>query len=88
MTPTGWLNLYMQIYYDNRTKDSFRGNQGNGNDNFLFPKYSSYQFIKASHLIDLLSFDPGYLLFNYSIIAASAMYFMFGRTVALKVSGI
>lgn len=88
MTPTGWLNLYMQIYYDNRTKDSFRGNQGNGNDNFLFPKYSSYQFIKASHLIDLLSFDPGYLLFNYSIIAASAMYFMFGRTVALKVSGL
>ncbi|KAK4871549.1 hypothetical protein RN001_015673 [Aquatica leii] len=85
MTPTGWLNLYMQIHSvcDKKENDNFDTEY-----NFFFPQYSSYQFVCASHLIDLFTLDPGYLLFSYSVIAASAMYFSFGKKVALKVSGL
>ncbi|KAB0800946.1 hypothetical protein PPYR_05300 [Photinus pyralis] len=81
MTPTGWLNLYMQIHClnENTGKDP--------NFNFMFPQYSPFAFVRASNLLDLFTLDPNYLLFSYSVIAAAAVYFIYGRTVALKVSG-
>lgn len=85
MTPTTWLNLYMQIYCSNDY--SKKQLEVDAQDNFHFPQYSAYQFIRASHLIDLFSMDPGFLRFSYSVIAAGAMYYIFGKEVAISVSG-
>lgn len=87
MTPTGWLNLYMQIHFDSKKCCKAETKVNNVNRSFFFPQYSAYQFIRGSHLIDLFSLDPGFLLFNYSVIAAGSMYYLFGRSVALNVSG-
>lgn len=86
MTPTGWLNLYMQLHYNSEkiAEQCFRHEPSR---DFIFPQYSTHQFLQASHLIDLFSLDPGFLLYTYSVIAAAAMYFMFGRNVAMNVSG-
>lgn len=76
----------MQIYFDaqNVVRQKLHHEI---NRNFLFPQYSGYQFIRASQIIDLFSLDPGFLRFSYSVIAAAAMYFIFGKKVALNVSG-
>ncbi|KAL1489143.1 hypothetical protein ABEB36_014085 [Hypothenemus hampei] len=87
MTPSDWLNLYMQIHFQAPSvvrrkllQDTTR--------NFLFPQYSGYQFTRASQMIDAFSLDPGFLKFSYSTLAAAAMYFMYGKQVALDVSGL
>ncbi|GJQ67392.1 hypothetical protein Trydic_g5086 [Trypoxylus dichotomus] len=85
MTPTTWLNLYLQIYCSNDFKKSQI--EIRNQTSFHFPQYSAYQFVRASHLIDLFSMDPGFLRFSYSIIAAGAMYYIFGKEVAESVSG-
>ncbi|KAF5281208.1 hypothetical protein FQR65_LT14823 [Abscondita terminalis] len=84
MTPTGWLNVYMQIHSvcDRNDREELDTEK-----NFFYPQYSSYQFVWTSHLMDLFTLDPEYFLFSYSVIAASAMFFSFGKKVALKVSG-
>lgn len=86
MTPSGWLNLYMQIYYDGKSvaKQKLHNEI---NFNFIYCQYSGYQFVRASQIIDLFSLDPGFLRYSYSVIAAAAMYFIFGKQVALSVSG-
>ncbi|XP_072386359.1 G1/S-specific cyclin-E [Diabrotica undecimpunctata] len=87
MTPSDWLNLYMQIHFQvgNVTRQKLHIDV---NRAFFFPQYSGYQFTRASQLIDMLSLDPGFLKFSYSTIAAAAMYFMYGKTVALTTSGL
>lgn len=87
MTPTGWLNLYMQLHY-NTEKIAEQCHRHEPSRDFIFPQYSAFQFLQASNLIDLFSLDPGFLLYTYSIIAAAAMYFLYGRKVAMEVSGI
>ncbi|XP_057658839.1 G1/S-specific cyclin-E1 [Diorhabda carinulata] len=87
MTPSDWLNLYMQIHFQvgNVTRQKLHVDM---NRQFFFPQYSGYQFTRASQLLDMLSLDPGFLKFSYSTIAAAAMYFMYGKTVALNTSGL
>lgn len=58
------------------------------NGDFIYPKYSGYEFIRASQIIDLFSLDPGFLRYAYSIIAAAAVYFVHGKAIALNVSGL
>ncbi|XP_044256355.1 uncharacterized protein LOC123006157 isoform X2 [Tribolium madens] len=85
-TPTDWLNLYMQLHH--KSTDFIRTKLNmDFNKDFVFPQYSAYQFTRASQLIDLLSLDPGFLKFGYSVIAAAAMYYMYGRDTAVAVSG-
>lgn len=86
-TPSGWLNLYLQIHTDAR-KVADQGMHRDINSDFIYPKYSGYEFIRASQIIDLFSLDPGFLRFAYSIIAAAAVYFVHGKNVALNVSGL
>lgn len=87
MTPSSWLNLYMQIHYN---ADVIKQCKMLSLDNkyFEYPQYSAYEFVRASHLIDLFSMDAGFLKFNYSTIAAAAMFYTYGEEVALKVSGL
>jgi cyclin E len=85
-TPSDWLNLYMQLHF--KSSDIVRTALNmDFNKDFIFPQYSAYQFTRASQLMDLLSLDPGFLKFGYSVIAAAAMYFMYGKEIALSVSG-
>jgi hypothetical protein len=86
-TPSDWLNLYMQLHF--KSSDIVRTALNmDFNKDFIFPQYSAYQFTRASQLMDLLSLDPGFLKFGYSVIAAAAMYFMYGKEIALSVSGL
>ncbi|KAH1015773.1 hypothetical protein HUJ04_007108 [Dendroctonus ponderosae] len=87
MTPSDWLNLYMQIHFQAPTVIKRRLNPDTTRS-FLFPQYSGYQFTRASQMIDAFSLDPGFLKFSYSTLAAAAIYFMYGKQVALDVSGI
>ncbi|KAG5899043.1 hypothetical protein JTB14_000067 [Gonioctena quinquepunctata] len=87
MTPSDWLNLYMQIHFQagSVTRQRLHVDINKG---FFFPQYSGYQFTRASQLTDMFSLDPGFLKFSYSTIAAAAMYFMYGKKVALTTSGL
>ncbi|XP_045481886.1 G1/S-specific cyclin-E1 [Harmonia axyridis] len=87
MTPSDWLNLYMQLHFkaDELTPQRIHREI---NKDFLFPQYSGFQFTRASLLIDMMSLDPGFLRFSYSTVAAAAMYFMYGKQAALSVSGL
>ncbi|XP_030756662.1 G1/S-specific cyclin-E1 [Sitophilus oryzae] len=87
MTPTDWLNLYMQIHFQAPTVIRQRLHEDTTR-NFLFPQYSGYQFTRASQMIDAFSLDPGFLKFSYSTMAAAAVYFMYGKQPALDVSGL
>lgn len=86
-TPSGWLNLYLQIHEDAK-KVAIQGMHRDINCDFIYPKYSGYEFIRASQIIDLFSLDPGFLRYSYSIIAAAAVYFIHGKAIALTVSGL
>lgn len=77
----------MQIHTD-ANKVVCQGMHRDINYDFIYPKYSGYEFIRASQIIDLFSLDPGFLRFAYSIIAAGAVYFIHGKNVALNVSGL
>nr|XP_023026987.1 G1/S-specific cyclin-E [Leptinotarsa decemlineata] len=87
MTPSDWLNLYMQIHFQagSVTRQKLHCDINKG---FFFPQYSGYQFTRASQLTDMFSLDPGFLKFSYSTIAAAAMYFMYGKKTALATSGL
>ncbi|KAJ8980983.1 hypothetical protein NQ317_013437 [Molorchus minor] len=87
MTPSDWLNLYMQIHFQ-ASKVTKQKLHVDMNRDFFFPQYSGYQFTRASQLIDISSLDPGFLKFSYSTIAAAAMYFMYGKKAALSASGL
>lgn len=87
LTVTGWLNLYMQICYDSKNSRDCLKYRKMMNDDFIYPQFSAYNFVRASQLTDLCSLDEGMLLFQYSVIAASAMYYIFNRERALYVSG-
>nr|XP_022901310.1 G1/S-specific cyclin-E1 [Onthophagus taurus] len=86
MTPTSWLSLYMQILQNLDNNKKLLDNDGI--DDFQFPQYSAYQFVMASQLIDLFSMDPGYLRYSYSVIAAGAFYYIYGKEATIKVSGL
>lgn len=87
LTVSGWLNLYMQIYYNIKNFRDSDFDKSTVNDDFVFPQFSAFSFVRASQLVDLCSLDDGMLRFQYSIIAASAMYYIFNREQALVVSG-
>ncbi|VEN45082.1 unnamed protein product [Callosobruchus maculatus] len=87
MTPSDWLNLYMQIHFQ-APKVTRQRLHVDMNREFFFPQYSGYQFTRASQLLDIFSLDPGFLKFSYSTIAAAAMYFMYGKRASLSASGL
>lgn len=86
MTVSNWLYLYLQMCYGKvYIRDPI--NRATKNDEFIFPQYSGYTFMRASQLVDLCSLDDGMLQFQYSVIAASVIYYVFNREKALYVSG-
>nr|CAH7752675.1 unnamed protein product [Callosobruchus chinensis] len=76
MTPSDWLNLYMQIHFQAPKVTRFH------------VALTACIFYRASQLLDIFSLDPGFLKFSYSTIAAAAMYFMYGKRASLSASGL
>lgn len=91
MTPISWLNLFMQTQ-SMPHKIPPQLQQEETDDAILrdlyFPTYSAYNFVLACNIIDLFSLDPSYGRFCYSVIAASAMYFICGEEAVKAGSGL
>nr|BAH97193.1 cyclin E [Patiria pectinifera] len=80
VTVNTWLNIYLQL--------SRRSHTTRSNHNFLLPEYSGHQFVQVAQLLDLCILDLGCLQFDYSIVAASALYHMMSQELALEVTGL
>ncbi|XP_033753914.1 G1/S-specific cyclin-E-like [Pecten maximus] len=79
LTTNGWLNLYLQVANIEHIVETEHG--------FVFPQYSSHAFIQIARLVDLCILDTGCLQFPYSVLAASALYHLTTKEIALSVSG-
>lgn len=54
---------------------------------FVFPQYSSLEFVVCGQLIDLAVLHVDVNRFPYSVIAAAAMAHIFNKDLAVRVSG-
>lgn len=79
ITVNTWLNAFMQI--NNAEEIAQR------KTNFHFPSYSSNEFIQVAQLLDVCTLDIGSLDFDYSILAASALYHVTNEATTLHVTG-
>lgn len=79
VTANGWLNVYLQV----SNVEHIHG----GEHGFVFPQYSSHAFVQIARLLDLCILDVESLQFQYSVLAAAALYHMSSRELALSVSG-
>ncbi|XP_052815228.1 G1/S-specific cyclin-E-like [Mya arenaria] len=79
VTANGWLNVYLQV----SNAEQIRG----GEHGFVFPQYSSHAFVQIVRLLDLCMLDIESLQFQYSVLAAAALYHNSSKELALSVSG-
>ncbi|XP_047118069.1 G1/S-specific cyclin-E [Schistocerca piceifrons] len=86
VTANNWLNMYLQLCSD-LMKKSIIDKADNSCYGFLFPRYSGLSFVQIAKLVDFCMLDEGSLRFPYSVIAASALYHLGSKEVALRVSG-
>jgi cyclin E len=87
VTVNCWLSMYMQLCCDGRRRARRAECLGQSDPSFIFPQYSGLAFVQTSQLVDLCMLDEGSLKFAYSILAATALYYMFTRELSLSVSG-
>lgn len=92
-TVNSWLNVYMQLASEARSAkrrllsesdscvNSMRGYT------FVFPQYSSLEFVICGQLVDLAVLHVEVNSFAYSAVAAAAMAHTFNKELALRVSG-
>lgn len=77
VTPICWLTVYLQIA-NRKLSGAYKENV---DEYFELPQFSGIHLCRVSELIDVCCLDTGYLQFSYSIIAASALYHMWGKDV-------
>lgn len=53
---------------------------------FIFPQYSSLEYVICGQLIDLAVLHVGVNAFSYSLMAAAAVAHIFNKEVAMRVS--
>ncbi|XP_013192006.2 G1/S-specific cyclin-E1 [Amyelois transitella] len=93
ITINSWLNIYMQLASEGRSaKRRLLGESDIGANalrsyTFVFPQYSSLEFVICGQLIDLAVLHVDVNLFPYSAVAAAAMAHSFNKELALRVSG-
>lgn len=75
VTPVSWLTVFLQIANRRLNLPS----KENIDEHFEMPYFSTVHLCRISELIDLCCLDTGFLQFSYSIIAASALYHMWGK---------
>lgn len=78
VTIIGWLSIYMQLHASNRTPKTISRNfkqpvDVNEGDAFIFPQFSSLEFVRAAQLLDLCTLDIELASFSYSVLAAAAI---------------
>ncbi|XP_060561399.1 G1/S-specific cyclin-E-like isoform X3 [Ruditapes philippinarum] len=79
VTANGWLNIYLQV----SNVENIHG----GEHGFVFPQYSSHVFVQIARLLDLCILDIESLQFQYSVLAAAALFHQSSRDLVLSVSG-
>ncbi|CAG9118059.1 hypothetical protein JYU34_003686 [Plutella xylostella] len=93
ITVNSWLNVYMQLASEARgakrrlISESDSGVNAFRGYTFVFPQYSSLEFVICGQLIDLAVLHVDVNTFNYSMVAAAAMAHTFNKELALRVSG-
>ncbi|KAJ8736648.1 hypothetical protein PYW08_007304 [Mythimna loreyi] len=93
ITINSWLNVYMQLASENRSaKRRLIGESDVGANalrgyTFVFPQYSSLEFVICGQLIDLAVLHVDVNLFPYSAVAAAAIAHAFTKELAIRVSG-
>ncbi|XP_059058330.1 G1/S-specific cyclin-E [Achroia grisella] len=93
ITINSWLNIYMQLASEGRSaKRRLVGESDIGANalrgyTFVFPQYSSLEFVICGQLIDLAVLHVDVNMFPYSIVAAAAIAHAFSKELAIRVSG-
>ncbi|KAJ0182786.1 hypothetical protein K1T71_002155 [Dendrolimus kikuchii] len=93
ITINSWLNVYMQLASEGRSaKRRLLGESDIGANSlrgytFVFPQYSSLEFVTCGQLVDLAVLHVDVNVHSYSAVAAAAMAHAFTKDVALRVSG-
>jgi G1/S-specific cyclin-E1 len=93
ITINGWLNIYMQLASEGRSaKRRLVGESDVGANalrgyTFVFPQYSSLDFVVCGQLIDLAVLHVDVNRFSYSVVAAAAIAHTFSKELAIRVSG-
>lgn len=79
VTSNGWLNLFLQVGQQEDIEEPEHG--------FMFSQYSSNAYVQISQVMDLAMLDIGCLGYLYSAIAASAIYHLTDKDIAVSLSG-
>lgn len=93
ITMNSWLNVYMQLASEGRSakrrliSESDVGANALRGYTFVFPQYSSLEFVVCGQLIDLAVLHVEVNQFAYSAVAASAIAHAFDKNLAMRVSG-
>ncbi|XP_045523890.1 G1/S-specific cyclin-E [Pieris brassicae] len=93
ITINSWLNIYLQLASEGRSaKRRLIGEKEVGVNalrgyTFVFPQYSSLEFVICGQLVDLAVLHVDVNKFANSAIAAAAIAHAFSRDLALRVSG-
>ncbi|XP_068626608.1 G1/S-specific cyclin-E [Battus philenor] len=93
ITINSWLNVYMQLASEARgAKRRLLGESDVGANalrgyTFVFPQYSSLEFVVCGQLVDLAVLHVDVNRFAYSTVAAAAIAHAFTKELALRVSG-
>ncbi|XP_064072144.1 G1/S-specific cyclin-E isoform X1 [Vanessa tameamea] len=93
ITINSWLNIYMQLASEGRSaKRRLLGESDVGANalrgyTFVFPQYSSLEFVVCGQLVDLAVLHVDVNKFAYSAVAAAAIAHAFSDDLALRVSG-
>ncbi|XP_038207883.1 G1/S-specific cyclin-E [Zerene cesonia] len=93
ITINSWLNIYMQLASEGRSaKRRLLGERDVGANalrgyTFVFPQYSSLEFVVCGQLVDLAVLHVDVNHFAYSAVAAAAIAHAFSKDLAVRVSG-
>ncbi|KAG6454926.1 G1/S-specific cyclin-E isoform X2 [Manduca sexta] len=93
ITINGWLNVYMQLASEGRSAlKRLLGEQESGANalrpyTFVFPQYSSLEFVTCGQLVDLAVLHVDVNRWSAGTVAAAAVAHTFGRDLAERVSG-
>ncbi|KAL4713893.1 hypothetical protein ACJJTC_015547 [Scirpophaga incertulas] len=93
ITINGWLNIFMQLASEGRNAkrrllaESDVGANALRGYTFVFPQYSSLEFVVCGQLIDLAVLHVDVNKFSYSTVAAAAIAHCYSKELAMRVSG-
>ncbi|XP_028158965.1 G1/S-specific cyclin-E1-like [Ostrinia furnacalis] len=93
ITINSWLNVYMQLASEGRSaKRRLLGESDVGANalrgyTFVFPQYSSLEFVVCGQLIDLAVLHVDVNRHSHSAVAAAAIAHSFNKDLAVRVSG-